>query len=532
MAINGLVERSQGVRFVPSGAAHVPADHPILADLAVADLAVADLTATDLAATDPVLAFRAVVEALESVPIEIASYASLDEPALLEVNRLKAIAQRLLGGSSAAIAGEVARRSAPELGSDGLAQRAGYRTPEQFIKVTTGVTGREATTAVRIGRVLAEAEAGGTMDAHTGELRESQHPWLDSVAAAVSARTISVEAAEAIRVGLGEPNSVVTAGLLARVASRLSAEAERLDADSVLRRARDARDELDFEGVRLREAERHEQRSLSLAALPNGMTRLQWMMDTETAASVREVFDRLTSPKRGGVRFVGETDKLLAAEVALDKRSVGQLASDGFLQLLRQGADAGTTQLLGSGAPVVRVTVTRGALATRTGLGRIDGQADPLSIQTVERLVCGGAVERVVFDDTSGQPLDVGRSQRLFTARQREALAVRDGGCRMPECDRPPSWTEAHHIKFWSRDHGESNTADGILLCRHHHLLCHNAEWEIERDDGGRYWLVRPHEGDPQRARVLMPGKSAAMRDLMGAEWNADELAGVGRVTA
>ena len=85
----------------------------------------------------------------------------------------------------------------------------------------------------------------------------------------------------------------------------------------------------------------------------------------------------------------------------------------------------------------------------------------------------------------------------------------------MPGCDRPPSWAEAHHIKFWQRDHGESNTADGILLCKHHHLLCHNLGWEIERDDDGRYWLVRPKESDPEKARLLMPSKSAALRDLL-----------------
>jgi hypothetical protein len=501
----GLAERSPGVRFAPTGPIHAPARDAVHAH--------AHAPATRL---DPVRAFRAVVDALEAIAVEIAAYSALDEASLLEVNQLKATAQRLLGGSSAAIAGEIARRSAPELGSGGLAQRAGYRTPEQFIKLTTGVTGREATTAVRIGRVLVDAETGGTTDDETGELRMPRHPWLAPVATAVAARTISVDAADAIRAGLGDPSSAVTAEQLTRAAARLTVEAQRLDADSVLRRSRETRDELDFEGVRVREDDRRERRSLSLATLPNGMTRLLWMMDPETAASVREVFDRLTSPKRGGVRFTRANDRARAARVALDTRGVPQLASDGFLQLLRQGADAGTSQLLGTGAPVVRVTATRAALASRAGLGRVDGQSEPVSIQTVERLVCGGAVERLIFGEESGQPLDVGRSQRLFTARQREALAVRDGGCRMPGCGRPPSWTEAHHIKFWSRDHGESNIADGILLCKHHHLLCHNLGWEIERDDGGRYWLIRPKEHDPELARVLMPSASAAMRDLMG----------------
>ena len=47
----------------------------------------------------------------------------------------------------------------------------------------------------------------------------------------------------------------------------------------------------------------------------------------------------------------------------------------------------------------------------------------------VEQAICGaGAVPVTV--DSCGNPLDVGREQRLFTARQRIALAVRDGAAR------------------------------------------------------------------------------------------------------
>lgn len=153
MTFIGLAERPRGVRFAPTATIN------------------ASSTPVDL-----VRAFRAVVDALERVPVDVATYSALSEAALLEVNNLNATAQRLLGGSSAAIAGEVARRSTPELGSRGLAQRAGYRTAEQFIKLTTGVTGREATTAVRIGRVLVDAAAGGATTDESGELREPQHP--------------------------------------------------------------------------------------------------------------------------------------------------------------------------------------------------------------------------------------------------------------------------------------------------------------------------------------------------------------------
>jgi hypothetical protein len=107
----------------------------------------------------------------------------------------------------------------------------------------------------------------------------------------------------------------------------------------------------------------------------------------------------------------------------------------------------------------------------------------------------------------------VGREQRLFTARQRIALAARDGGCRWPGCDRPPSWTEAHHIRHWKRDHGPTDIVNGILLCRHHHLLLHDNGWEITRT-GSDYWLVPPADIDPHRVPREMPSKSAALHDL------------------
>jgi hypothetical protein len=50
-----------------------------------------------------------------------------------------------------------------------------------------------------------------------------------------------------------------------------------------------------------------------------------------------------------------------------------------------------------------------------------------------------------------------------------------------PDCERPASRCEYHHI-YWARDTGRTDLADAILLCRHHHLLLHNNGSEIRRD--------------------------------------------------
>jgi len=95
------------------------------------------------------------------------------------------------------------------------------------------------------------------------------------------------------------------------------------------------------------------------------MARLVWDLDPETSASVGELYDRATSPRRGGPRFVSADAEAQQQCILADTRTTEQLASDVFVQLLRQGADADSSQLLGSGAPVVRVLVAATALATR-----------------------------------------------------------------------------------------------------------------------------------------------------------------------
>jgi len=425
------------------------------------------------------------LDALARVPRDASSLQEMTEAELLTFTGVASSLQRLATTLVALAAGDVARRSDPGLGHDGLAQRHGHRTPQELVRVTSGSTARDAGQAVRVGALLLTAE-----------------PWLAPVVAGVIDGGLSVAAADAITVGLGAPSPGVDAAILGSAAASLVDLP--LDADRLQRRARELRDELDESGVADREAARRSQRSLRFTRLPDGMSLLVWRLDPESAAVCGEIFDRATSPRNGGPRFVDEA----ATRIIQDPRTTEQLASDVFLELLRQGATTDSSMLLGSGGPIVRVVVTADALARRVGHGTLEGQQDRVSIETVERLACGGATVRVTVD-ADGTPLDVGREQRLFTRRQREALAVRDGGCRWPECDRPPSWTEAHHIQHWQRDGGATDVGNGILLCRNHHLLLHNNHWEIERD-GPRYWLVPPPGLSPSPGRRLMTGRDRA----------------------
>jgi hypothetical protein len=237
-------------------------------------------------------------------------------------------------------------------------------------------------------------------------------------------------------------------------------------------------------------------------------------MDPETAAVVRDVVDRATSPKLGGVRFVDPERQAQADAIFADDRSVEQLASDAVVQLIKLGADADPGVLLGSGAPVIRITATATAVETGVGLGRIDGQIAPVSITTVKRLTCFGIIRDVIYD-TSNRPLDVGRSQRLYNQKQREAIVVKWGGCACPDCERPPSWTEIHHIEHWYRDNGRTDVDLGIPLCPHHHRQFHDSGWEVRIDDDAKYWLAKPPDSDGiEPPPTLLTPKGRNMHDL------------------
>ena len=106
-----------------------------------------------------------------SEPLVIPDLSGLTRLADGEVMTLQsslAALRRKVDAGSAAVAGEIARRSAHELGYAGLAQRLGARTPDKLVADLAGMSPPEARAMVTVGESL-----GG------------QTPWLDTVMAGV-----------------------------------------------------------------------------------------------------------------------------------------------------------------------------------------------------------------------------------------------------------------------------------------------------------------------------------------------------------
>lgn len=97
---------------------------------------------------------------------------------------------------------------------------------------------------------------------------------------------------------------------------------------------------------------------------------------------------------------------------------------------------------------------------------------------TATMLLCDADVSSLHLNE-HGHPLNYGRTLRFASPEQRWALAVRDGGCVFPGCDKPASWCQAHHVITWERDNGQTDIDNMVLLCQRHHTFVHSNEWDL-----------------------------------------------------
>jgi len=121
----------------------------------------------------------------------------------------------------------------------------------------------------------------------------------------------------------------------------------------------------------------------------------------------------------------------------------------------------------------------------------------PISAEVARRIACDSRITPIVLGG-KGEILDVGRSRYTFPAGIRKALEARDRGCTFPGCDRPPGWTEAHHIIPFGVG-GETKLSSAALACDHHHYLLHHSDWEIRIADDGLPEYLPPRWMDLHR---------------------------------
>jgi hypothetical protein len=113
-----------------------------------------------------------------------------------------------------------------------------------------------------------------------------------------------------------------------------------------------------------------------------------------------------------------------------------------------------------------------------------------LPIESVKRLCCDSHAV-VITEDSSGEPLSIGRKSRIIPKAISRAVRARDNNCcTFPGC-RNQRFLNCHHVEHWSNG-GETSLNNLMLLCTRHHALVHEGGFRIEKDFRDSWFFVRP----------------------------------------
>ncbi|MCW2738635.1 HNH endonuclease signature motif containing protein [Nocardioides sp.] len=158
-----------------------------------------------------------------------------------------------------------------------------------------------------------------------------------------------------------------------------------------------------------------------------------------------------------------------------DWKPMRRRLGEAFVEYVERYPVDRTPQTAGVNATIV-VAMTLDQLVAGNGTALLD-DGSRMTAGQARRLACEAGVIPAVLGTTS-QPLDLGRTARLFTKAQRIALGLRDGGCTVRGCETSASGCHAHHDDPWSR-RGLTDLAKGRLLCPRHHRVAHDSRYEM-----------------------------------------------------
>jgi len=254
---------------------------------------------------------------------------------------------------------------------------------------------------------------------------------------------------------------------------------------------------LDPQAQAMTQAQQHEARELYLDRTYDGMLSINGRLDREAGDVLLTAIGALTTPRASGLGGLsGDTDQ----------RTSPQRRADALTELCQQVLTAGDLPEVAGERPHLNLTVSLESLELRAGAPAAQlGHTGPVVAETARRLACDASISRIITDGPS-QILDVGRRTRTIGPALRRALVVRDAGCMHPGCDRPPSWTEGHHLKHWA-DGGTTDLANLVLLCRRHHRAQHEGGRALQRptDRAGYYDTYRTRATTATRCATCRP---------------------------
>ena len=435
---------------------------------------------------------------------------------------------------------DIGVRAETDLGNGSLAYKNGCRNRVEFITQLAGISGREAKRRLKLGETAVERTPLGLPVA-------ARYPVI---AEGLVSGELGVESAEIIAGTLTALQGRVLPDDLDRVERALVASATgeitpetvglpgagiRFAPDMLRAQALEWQGRLDPDGTAPNDDAVEAKSTLTFGLLRNGLypvhanvtPELRGIMDTlfDTFLSARSRTPRFEPTEPGndpseldGVDIDGPSTKgerfgadpfgadLFSADPFSadpfsgdtrfdgDRRTGGEKRADILRSVFEAAARDPQTPTMGGAAPTVMIHINASDLDQGRGVGWIDGIEAPVSFRRVKEAICTGGARKVLFGD-NGDVLYLGDTVRCFTAKQRTAIAARDGGCIIPGCTIPARWSEVHHVIPWQK-HGLTNIDNGVLLCWFHHHTIDTSGWRI-RMIKGRPHILGPLLFDP-----------------------------------
>lgn len=445
-----------------------------------------------------------------------AARAMTDDELLSVIGELEGLG-RIVDARRAVLAGEVAERSRVELGDGRLSARTGCRSAAELIERVTQVSGAEARRRILVGIAVRPRE---------GLTGETLAPAFPSLAAALAAGALGVDAATAIVRELDRARPVADPTVFAAAEQALIAEATgngegtsvRCTADEVRVQAQGWAAFLDQDGTEPDERAMR-RRGVRLGRARDGLIPITGGLLPEIAAKLGRLFDAHLAPRSGG-GFLTREERARQAEHA-ETRTPDQQRHDVLASIIDTAARSGEHPTIGGAAPTVLVSVRASDLTANRGVAHADGVDIPISLRAAKHMICSGGTQSVVFDEV-GRIVALGSPERCFTPHQRRAITLRDGGCIIPGCTVPAAWTEIHHV-IPDADGGPTHPDNGVLLCWYHHRSIDTSGWGIRMIRGVPH--IRPpvwlDPGGGWKPATKSPTRLADRLDQSHRRWDA-----------
>ncbi|MEO6703525.1 MAG: DUF222 domain-containing protein [Jatrophihabitantaceae bacterium] len=335
-------------------------------------------------------------------------------------------------------------------------------------------------------RRAAAADACGPRRSITGEELGARWPL---VAEAQAEGSVSVEQARAIVKALQRIPLTVSSDELDLAELSLVQAADSLRPQQLGQLGERILAYLNPDGVLASEVEQQRLRSLALVRNSDGTYELQGHLTGICGALLDALLNAHAAPRP-------------AANGIPDPRSHTQRMHDALEEFA--GFAIRRTELTDSGAPVqVIITMTAQQFHHRDSWAQTSfGQL--ITTDAALRLADEASLALLICD-ANGAVLAEGRTKRIATRSQSLALIARDKGCSFPDCDRPPEWTQRHHVVAWA-DGGATDLDNLTLLCKPHHRDFERHGWQVAVRDGLPWWIpppwIDPHRTPRQNHRI------------------------------